>query len=184
MILKFFFVREKGSLCTMDATRVGAGPPMRALLIALMAVVVVFLHGTPASACVEGLAWGMPLEQVNAHLGPVQTIGDRAQDRFEAHDVLLDRLPVSRVTFELSQTQGLQWLAYEFAIDDMTEVLAGLRARHGAPLSTSIEEADRNDQIWVWNTGDDLITAVKRQANEEQKFLLSYRPSRLHPQTL
>ena len=93
-------------------------------------------------------------------------------------------LPVSRVTFELSQTQGLQSLAYEFAIDDMTEVLAGLRARHGSPLSTSIEEADSSDQIWVWNTGEDLITAVKRKANDEQKFLLSYRPSRLHPQTL
>ena len=61
--------------------------------------------------------------------------------------VLLDRLPVSRVTFELSKTQGLQSLAYEFAIDDTTEVLAGLRARHGSPLSTSIEEADSSDQI-------------------------------------
>ena len=149
-----------------------------------MAVVVVCLHGTPASACVEGLAWGMPLEQVHSHLGPVQPIGDQTQHRFEAHDVLLDRLPVSRVTFELSQTKGLQWLAYEFAIEDMTEVLAGLRARHGSPLSTSIDEADSSDQIWVWNTGEDLITAVKRNANEEQKFLLSYRPSRLRPQTL
>ena len=157
---------------------------MRALLIALMAVLVLCLHGTPAAACVEGLAWGMPLEQVNIHLGPTKPIGNRAQERFEAHDVLLDRLPVSRITFELSHTDGLQWLAYEFAIDDMTEVLAGLRARHGAPLSTSIEEADHNDQIWVWNTGEDLITAVKRKAHEEQKFLLSYRPSRLHPQTL
>ena len=157
---------------------------MKSLLIALMAVVVLFLHVTPASACVEGLAWGMPLEQVHTHLGPVHPIEDRTQHRFEAHDVHLDRLPVSRVTFELSQSQGLQWLAYEFAIDDMTEVLAGMRARHGSPLSTSIEEANRNDQIWVWNTGEDLITAVKRNANEDQKFLLSYRPSRLHPQTL
>ena len=57
----------------------------------------------------------------------------------------LDRLLVSRVNFELSQSQGLQWLAYEFAIDDMTEVLAALRARRGSPLSTSIEEANRND---------------------------------------
>ena len=149
-----------------------------------MAVIVVVLQGSPASACVEGLAWGMPLEQVHAHLGPIQPTGDQPLHRYEAHDVLLDRLPVSRVTFDLSQTQGLQWLAYEFAIDDMTEVLAGLRARHGSPLSTSIEEADSSDQIWVWNTGEDLITAVKRTANDEQKFLLSYRPSRLRPQTL
>ena len=162
----------------------GALKPLRALLIGLLAVFVVILPGLPASACVEGLAWGMPLEQVDAHLGQAKPIGDRPQERFEVQDVMLDRLPVSRVTFELSQSQGLQWLAYEFAIDDMTEVLAGLRARHGSPLSTSIEEADRSDQIWVWNTGEDLITAVKRKANEEQKFLLSYRPSRLHPQTL
>ena len=184
MILQLSLEDEKDNLCRMGTTRQGASLTVRSLLIALMAVVVVFLHGTPASACVEGLAWGMPLEQVNAHLGPVQSTGDRTEDRYEAHDVLLDRLPVSRVTFEVSQTQGLQSLAYEFAIDDMTEVLAGLRARHGSPLSTSIEEADSSDQIWVWNTGEDLITAVKRKANDEQKFLLSYRPSRLHPQTL
>ena len=73
---------------------------------------------------------------------------------------------------------------HNVATPDMAEVLAGLRARHGTPLSTSIEEADSSDQIWVWNTGEDLITAVKRKANDEQKFLLSYRPSRLHPQTL
>ena len=162
----------------------GALKPLRALLIGLLAVFVVILPGHPASACVEGLAWGMPLEQVDAHLGQAKPIGDGPQERFEVQDVLLDRLPVSRVTFELSQSQGLQWLAYEFSIDDMTEVLAGLRARHGPPLSTSVEEANHNDQIWVWNTGEDLITAVKRNANEEQKFLLSYRPSRLHPQTL
>ena len=78
----------------------------------------------------------------------------------------------------------MQWLDYEFAIDDMNVVLAGLRARLGSPLSTSIEEANRNDQIWVSNTGEDLITAFKRKANKKQKFLLSNRPSRLQPQTL
>ena len=106
MILQLSLEDEKDNLCRMDTTRHGALPTVRSLLIALMAVVVVFLHGTPASACVEGLAWGMPLEQVHAHLGPVQSIGDRAEDRYEAHDVLLDRFPVSRVTFELSQTRA------------------------------------------------------------------------------
>ena len=120
---------------------------MKPLLIALMAVVVLFLVGTPASTCMEGLAWGMPLEQVHTHLGPVQPIGDQAQHRFEAHDVRLDRLPVSWVTFKLSQGNGFKWLAYGFAIDDMTKVLAGLQARHGSSLSTNIEEAYRNDQI-------------------------------------
>ena len=157
---------------------------LRRALISAFLGMLLLADPSAVHACVEGLAWGMPLEQVDAHLGQAKPIGDGPQERFEVQDVLLDRLPVSRVTFELSQSQGLQWLAYEFSIDDMTEVLAGLRARHGSPLSTSVEEANHNDQIWVWNTGEDLITAVKRNANEEQKFLLSYRPSRLHPQTL
>lgn len=75
-------------------------------------------------------------------------------------------------------------LAYEFAIDDMTEVLAGLRARHGQPLSTNLENNSYNDQVWVWNTGDDLITAVKQDVAGQQAFLISYRPSRLRPGTL
>ena len=87
-------------------------------------------------------------------------------------------------SFDLDPQNGLSSLAYEFALDDMTEVLAGLRARHGSPLSTSVEAGDRNDQIWVWNTGDDLITAVKRNAARQQQFLVSYRPSRLRPETL
>ena len=157
---------------------------IQALLIPTgLALLLLFSPG-PVVACVEGLAWGMPLEQVTNHLGESQPVDQEQTRRFIARDVLLDRLPASRATFDVDPDQGLTNLAYEFAIDDMTEVLAGLRARHGSPLSTSIEEADSSDQIWVWNTGEDLITAVKRKANDEQKFLLSYRPSRLHPQTL
>ena len=157
---------------------------MRSLLIALIAVVVVFLHGTPASACVEGLAWGMPLEQLTSHLGDGQQLTQESSGRYVARDVLLDRLPVSQAIFEVDSEQGLTNLAYEFAIDDMTEVLAGLRARHGQPLSTNVEHNSRNEQIWVWNTGDDLITAVKENADEQQNFLISYRPSRLRPESL
>ena len=157
---------------------------MRSLLIALIAVVVVFLHGTPASACVEGLAWGMPLEQLTSHLGDGQQLTQESSGRYIARDVLLDRLPVSQAIFEVDPEQGLTNLAYEFAIDDMTEVLAGLRARHGQPLSTNVEHNSRNEQIWVWNTGDDLITAVKEDAKEQQNFLISYRPSRLRPESL
>ena len=98
--------------------------------------------------------------------------------------MLLDRLPVSSATFDIDPEQGLKTLAYEFAIDDMTEVLAGLRARHGQPLSTNIKESSHNEQIWVWNTGEDLITAVKEDDAGQQKFLISYRPSRLRPETL
>ena len=97
---------------------------------------------------------------------------------------MLDQLPVSQITFEVDPTKGLTKLAYEFAIDDMTEVLAGLRARHGPPLSTSFDHANRNDQLWVWNTGDDLITAVNSTSTGRQQFLISYRPSRLRPNNL
>jgi hypothetical protein len=43
---------------------------------------------------------------------------------------MLDCLPVSQVTFDLTPDAGLQSLAYEFAVNDMIEVLAGLRARN------------------------------------------------------
>ena len=153
-------------------------------MVSLLAILLISLSGQPVYACVEGLAWGMTLDQVHAHLGQAEPLNRDQSGRFEAQQVLLDQLPVSRVTFDLDPQNGLSSLAYEFALDDMTEVLAGLRARHGSPLSTSVEAGDRNDQIWVWNTGDDLITAVKRNAARQQQFLVSYRPSRLRPETL
>ena len=104
--------------------------------------------------------------------------------RYVARQVLLDRLPVERATFEVDQSWGCSSRAYEFAIDDMSEVLAGLRARHGQPLSTSLEHDNINEQIWVWNTGEDLITAVKQDVPGQQTFLISYKPSRLRPETL
>ena len=66
----------------------------------------------------------------------------------------------------------------------MTEVLAGLRSRHGKPLSTNLEHNQQDDQVWVWNTGEDLITAVKSESAGKQAFLIAYRPSRLRPETL
>ena len=41
----------------------------------------------------------------------------------------MDRLPASQATFEVDPDKGLTNLAHEFAIDDMSEVLAGLRAQ-------------------------------------------------------
>lgn len=64
------------------------------------------------------------------------------------------------------------------------EGLAGLRARHGSPLSTSSMDLKQNEQIWVWNTGEDLITAVKHDGTTHQQFVIAYRPSRLRPETL
>ena len=45
----------------MGSTRHGGGPAVKSLLITLIAVVVLFLHGTSDSACVKSLAWGMLL---------------------------------------------------------------------------------------------------------------------------
>jgi hypothetical protein len=126
----------------------------------------------------------MPLEKVANHLGDGYPIHRDQSGRYVARDVLLDRLPVSQATFDVDPDQGLMHLAYEFAIDDMTEVLAGLRARHGQPLSTNLEHHSYNDQVWVWNTGVDMITAVKQDVAGQQAFLISYRPSRLRPEIL
>ena len=66
-------------------------------------------------ASLEGLAWGMPLDQVHAHLGEVHQANTTHPDRFIARNVMLDRLPISQVTFDLTPEAGLQSLAYEFA---------------------------------------------------------------------
>ena len=154
------------------------------LLIPSALGLLLFCGAGPVNACVEGLVWGMPLEQVTAHLGEGQAVNEQQSGRYITRDVLLDRLPVSQVTFEVDATKGLTKLAYEFSINDMTEVLAGLRARHGPPLSTSLDLHNRNDQLWVWNTGEDLITAVNSTSMGRQQFLISYRPSRLRPNNL
>ena len=41
----------------------------QAALISLMASLIILWGLQPVQACVEGLAWGMPLDQVHAHLG-------------------------------------------------------------------------------------------------------------------
>ena len=153
------------------------------LITTCLGLLLVYSAGR-VDACVEGLAWGMPLEQVVIHLGEGQNIHEEQAGRYVKRDVFLDRLPVSQATFEVDPEKGLTNLAYEFAIDDMTEVLAGLRAQHGPPLSTSLDHNSHNDQIRVWITGEDLITAVKSDNADQQAFLISYRPSRLRPEVL
>jgi hypothetical protein len=157
---------------------------LQAAVISLIASLIILWGIQPIEACVEGLAWGMPLDQVHAHVGEVHQANTTHPDRFIAPNVMLDRLPVSQVTFDLTPEAGLQSLAYEFAIDDMIEVLAGLRARHGSPLSTSSTDPQQNEEIWVWNTGEDLITAVKHDGKINQQFVIAYRPSRLRPEML
>ena len=160
---------------------------IRTVLSALFACVLVacfVIDPSKASACVEGLAWGMPQAEINDHLNGAIRQEGLNQQRLIARNIYLDQLPVPQLTLDMNEQGGLESLAYEFSMDDMTEVLAGLRARHGKPISTSIKDNSYEDQLWVWNTGEDLITAVKRTSGDVQKFLIAYRPSRLKPETL
>ena len=137
-------------------------------------------------ACVKGFSWGMPQDQIVKEIGSVLAIQslEGGVERLVAEDVRLDQLPTQKVILSLHPQQGLQSLAYEFNPEDMTEVLAGLRARLGSPLSTSREEHDLQEQLWVWNTGEDLITAIRRSQGERHQFIIAYRPSRLNPSQL
>ena len=85
---------------------------LQAPLISLMASLLILWGIQPAQACVEGLEWGMPLDQVHAHLGEVHQANTTQSERFFARNVMLDRLPVSQVTFDLTPDAGLQSLAY------------------------------------------------------------------------
>ena len=159
--------------------------PLRNLVIHLLAcLAIVGLGASDVSACIEGLEWGMTLDQVTAHLGEIRQAGPDQPQKYQALNPRLDEIPLVQSTFELSPGTGLRSLAYEFEVSDMTEVLAGLRHRYGQPLSMSIDDRQVNQQLWVWNTGDDLITAVNSTAMGRQQFLISYRPSRLRPNNL
>ena len=57
----------------------------------------------------------------------------------------MDRLPASQATFEVDPEKGLTNLAYEFAIDDMSEVLAGLRAQQPQRPGLGVEHRGRPD---------------------------------------
>ena len=157
---------------------------VRFALFAFAVMACLIIRPSPTFACVEGLAWGMPEAEINTHLNGNIQYENNNHKRLIARHVHLDQLPVTQLTLEMDQQGGLESLAYEFSMDDMTEVLAGLSARHGKPIATSIQEKMYDDQLWVWNTGEDLITAIKRTSGQAQKFLISYRPSRLRPETL
>ena len=157
---------------------------VRSALFSLVLVACFFVNPPTAIACVEGLAWGMPQSEINAYLNGAIKEEDLHQQRLIVRNVHLDQLPVPQLTLDMNEHGGLESLAYEFNMDDMTEVLAGLRAQHGKPISTFIKDNHYEDQLWVWNTGEDLITAVKRTSGNVQKFLIGYRPSRLKPESL
>ena len=138
----------------------------------------------PANACVDGLTWGMDLGTIERHLGvPLNPVHEGvSRDLFEVIDFQISGLPVNKLRVRVEDEHGLKQLVYEMDYENMTEVLAGLRHRFGAPVGTSLDiEGRSSQQQWIWHTGEDVITAIK---NEERPFLLSYRPSRLDPSFL
>ena len=69
------------------------------LLVPSALGLLLFCDAGPVNACVEGLVWGMPLEQVTAHLGEGQAVNEQQSGRYATRDVLLDQLPVSPVSY-------------------------------------------------------------------------------------
>ena len=138
-----------------------------------------------AMACIPGLKWGMDSSTVEQRLEvSLETARSLDQDSTAIYRVSnqhIGEIPVEQLDLRFS-SQGLEQLVYSLPSNSMTEVLAGLRTRYGSPVSTTIKHKNQAlQQVWIWNTEDDWITAVRA---EDQKFLLSYRPSRLRPSLL
>jgi len=122
-----------------------------------------------------GLAWGSGVGEVSQRLGCDLTIYERTDSGliYTGEALRLGALPVSRLRAVISPDQGLQRLVYALRNQDSVEVLAGLRARYGPPVSTS---HDDGSQEWMWMTQDDCIRALRIPGKD---FLLTYRPVRL-----
>ena len=156
---------------------------VRSFLVIIF-VVLIELFPKPVMACVEGLSWGMNFDNVERQLGTplIPRNEEGKKDLFEIRNFMISELPVISLRVRFDGEDGLKQLAYEMEYENMIEVLAGLRHRFGPPVETSIEIDGRSpQQQWIWHTGEDVITAIKR---EEKPFLLSYRPSLLDPSFL
>ena len=157
---------------------------LRWLLRLLVAAAVLWSPGQ-AIACIPGLQWGMDSSSVEQRLEisleKARSLEADASAIYRVNNRHIGELPVQQLDLRFG-SQGLEQLVYSLPSDAMTEVLAGLRTRYGSPVSTTINHTDQiPQQIWIWNTEEDCITAIRA---EDQTFLLSYRPSRLRPSLL
>ena len=155
------------------------------LVLNLLIAYAMFCTPGEVLACIPGLQWGMDSTTVEKRL-EISLESARPLDAdssaiYRIKNQHIGELPVEEMDLRFGN-QGLEQLVYSLNGDSMTEVLAGLRTRYGSPVSTTINHPDqRPQQIWIWNTEEDCITAIR---SEGQKFLLSYRPSRLRPSLL
>ena len=150
----------------------------------LLAATVLWAPGE-SMACIPGLQWGMDSSTVEQRLEisleSARSLDTDSSAIYRVSNQHIGDFPVEQLDLRFGN-QGLEQLVYSLPSDAMTEVLAGLRTRYGSPVSTTIKHTDQApQQVWIWTTEDDCITAVRA---EDQKFLLSYRPSRIRPSLL
>ena len=158
-------------------------------VISPLVAVVMILAPAQTMACIPGLQWGMDSstveERLNVSLETARSLEADSSVVYRISSQHIGDIPVEELDLRFSD-QGLEQLVYSLPSDSMTEVLAGLRARYGSPVSTTVNHLGQiPQQIWIWNTEEDCITAVRTAVRaEDQKFLLSYRPSRPRPSLL
>ena len=138
-----------------------------------------------AMACIPGLKWGMDSstveQRLEVSLETARSLDADSSAIYRVSNQHIGEIPVEQLDLRFGN-QGLEQLVYSLPSETITEVLAGFRTRYGSPVSTTIKHSDQfPQQVWIWNTEEDCITAVRA---EDQKFLLSYRPSRLRPSLL
>ncbi|NOL46727.1 MAG: hypothetical protein HF560_03990 [Synechococcus sp. MIT S9220] len=154
-------------------------------VLSLLIAAAVLWAPAEAMACIPGLKWGMDSstveQRLEVSLETARSLDEDSSAIYRVSDQHIGEIPVEQLDLRFG-SQGLEQLVYSLPSNSMTEVLAGLRTRYGSPVSTTIKHTDQApQQVWIWNTEDDCITAVRA---EDQKFLLSYRPSRLRPSLL
>ena len=154
-------------------------------VLSLLIAAAVLWSPRQAMACIPGLQWGMDSSSVEQRLEvsleTARSLDADSSAIYRVSDQHIGEIPVEQLDLRFGN-QGLEQLVYSLPSESMTEVLAGLRTRYGSPVSTTIKHSDQApQQVWIWNTEDDCITAVRA---EDEKFLLSYRPSRLRPSLL
>ena len=72
------------------------------LVSAALAVLMLIFSTAPVDACVEGLAWGMPIDLVQAHLGKSQPVNPPGSGRYVARQVFWIGCPLNG--------QRLRWI--------------------------------------------------------------------------
>ena len=132
----------------------------------LMVAAVLWAPGQ-AMACIPGLQWGMDSSTVKQRLEisfeSARSLDADSSAIYRVSNQHIGELAVEQLDLRFGN-QGLEQLVYSLPSDSMTEVLAGLRTRYGSPVSTTIKHTDRvPQQLWIWNTEDDCITAVKAE---------------------